>query len=167
VKRTPYASDAVISADGRYRYSLTRTWNAARPHLLFIMLNPSTADVDYDDPTITRCCSYAADWHYGGINVGNIAALRATNPRALANDPDPIGPDNPQHLHAAITAAGPHIIAAWGGSYPRNLAAHVARARDELRSAGARILGLTAAGDPRHPLYLRGDLTPQPWPAQP
>ena len=49
---------AVLSEDGVYRYRLTIPI-AERPTLagrmLFVMLNPSTADAEQDDPTTTAC----------------------------------------------------------------------------------------------------------------
>ena len=51
--------DAKISSDGKYRYSLVREWDKEKPKVLFIGLNPSTADEKTDDPTIRRCIGFA------------------------------------------------------------------------------------------------------------
>lgn len=54
--------DAVLSADGKFRYSLTRSWAAEGAPLLpmcFVMHNPSTADAAVDDPTIRKCIGFA------------------------------------------------------------------------------------------------------------
>jgi hypothetical protein len=58
---------AIISACGTYRYELGRIIeNGDKPvsvrKLLFIMLNPSTADAELDDPTIRRCKGLPVIW---------------------------------------------------------------------------------------------------------
>ena len=79
-------SGAAFSPCGRYRYKLWRVWDPARPLgcVMFLMLNPSTATDNEDDPTIRRCIGYARSWGYGGLYVGNLFAYRATDPRRLA-----------------------------------------------------------------------------------
>lgn len=159
------ASGAVLSDDGRYRYELTRTWGA-EPQATFVMLNPSTADADVDDPTIRRCIGFAKSWGCGGLVVVNLYALRATDPADLWRADDPVGPDNDAHLalalYLAARSSGP-VVAAWG--------AHARPDRVELfadvaASLGVPLLALkvTKAGAPGHPLYLRADAEPLPWP---
>jgi len=82
---------AIVSDDGLYRYRLWRRWDAECPTMVWIMLNPSTADAEVDDPTIRRCIGFARREHCGGIEVVNLYALRATNPAA---HPTPEGPEN-------------------------------------------------------------------------
>ncbi len=150
---------ARLSPCGTYRYSLNRRWDIGRPRVGWIMLNPSTADAEVDDPTIRRCMGFARSWGYGGIVVRNLYALRATDPRELRKHSDPIGPDN----LLDECASDPLTIAAWG--------AHGAwRDRgNSVRSLLNRIgiplyhLGLTKDGHPRHPLYLKADLQPTLW----
>ena len=146
---------AAFSRDGRYRYRLWRRWDRSRPAIAFCMLNPSTADARRDDPTIRRCIGFARDWGYGGIEVVNIFALRATDPRALRSARDPVGPRNDAFM---LRAAGRSpVVIAWG--------AHGAlrgRGATALRLFGARTrllaLGRTRSGAPPHPLYLRRDV---------
>lgn len=145
-------SDAVISACGAYRYRLSRGFE---PRLPFVMLNPSTADATVDDPTIRRCAGFALREAYTGIEVVNLYAFRATNPRALLTAADPIGPENRAYL-AQVSALHSLIVCAWGAHAPPEYAREVAAI---LRGNGARLvcLGTTKAGAPRHPLYVRGD----------
>ena len=75
--------DAVISTLGQHRYCLTRTWDEDKGKVLFIMLNPSTADAEKDDATTTRCINYAKRWGYGGIMIGNIYSYRTKRPKIL------------------------------------------------------------------------------------
>lgn len=153
-------SSAVISADGRYRYRLDRWWASDSVHgttrMPFLMLNPSTADADDDDPTIRRCARFARRDGHSGITVVNLLAFRSTDPDQLATVDDPIGPDNVLTVVRVAETAG-YIVAAWG--------AHPA-ARDAWRSylqaftklgIPVMCLGVTRDGYPRHPLYVRGD----------
>jgi len=150
-------SRADISADGLYRYSLSRFWDEAERYALFIMLNPSTADAEVDDPTIRRCISFAKREGCGGLRVVNLYALRATNPDALWRAEDSVGPDNDGHLRTAITHAsmsGSPIIAAWGAHAKPH---RVYRVKQMPGMEVATAFGFTKAGAPRHPLYVKGD----------
>lgn len=75
---------AELSACGSYRYELRRVWGDPARLACFLMLNPSTATAEADDPTIRRCVGYAKAWQFDGILVRNLFALRATDPAALA-----------------------------------------------------------------------------------
>lgn len=145
--------DAVFDDTGRYRYRLGRRWSPGA-RVAFVMLNPNAADATRDDPTIRRCVGFARRWGYGAVDVVNLFGLRARDPRALARAGDPIGPDNDRHLRAAVGRAD-LVVCAWG-------AAAIARSRSVelaalLTASDPRCLGLTRAGAPRHPLYLRRD----------
>ena len=104
---------ALISSCGTYRYVLWRTWKVSREIVNFVMLNPSTADAETDDPTIRRCVAFAKRWGYGGIVVTNLYAYRASSPKALFFDGHPIGLDNERHLKLAARAAS-RLVVAWG-----------------------------------------------------
>lgn len=145
--------DATISECGEYRYRLSRTWGSAKP-LTFIMLNPSTADADVDDPTIRRCMGFAEREGAGGIVVVNLYALRATNPQDLWQHPDPIGPGNDRHIKEAVKHSN-RVICAWGSNAPCGRVDYVRR--QILGERPVRCLGTTKHGAPKHPLYLRKD----------
>ena len=152
---------AILSVDRAYRYALWRRWGEG-PWVTWIMLNPSTADEDVDDPTIRRCTGFTKAWGYGGFTVVNLYALRSTDPKALLDHPDPIGSGNGYHLSVAIRQ-GALNIAAWGagaGGLPYVDIIRLAKAEDRQLHC----LGTTKAGFPRHPLYVRGDTAPTPWP---
>jgi hypothetical protein len=144
---------AVLSDDRFYRYWLTRIWDVELPVLVFVMLNPSVADHEIDDPTIRRCISFAKREGYGGIIVVNMFAYRATAPTAMMLAPDPVGPENDMHL---IQVFNKHkiAVAAWGAH-----GAHRGRDREvtsiaELCGVKLFCLGTTAEGQPRHPVRL-------------
>lgn len=154
-------SAAEISPCGLYRYRLTRIWDPALDPVVWVMLNPSSADAEQDDPTIRRCMNLARAWGCGGIDVVNLFALRATDPREVRKAKAPVGPENDRHL--AEATEGRRVIAAWGAS-----GGHLGRdheVRTLLRILGRKVehLGLTRTGQPRHPLYLRADTVPVLW----
>ena len=149
---------AVFSRDRRYRYRLWRRWDRSRPVVAFVMLNPSTADATRDDPTIRRCIGFARRWGYGGVEIVNLFAFRATDPRALRAAHDPEGPRNAAQVRRAASTAA-LVLAAWGadGAVGTRGAALERRLSPRLRC-----LGVTRSGAPRHPLYLRSSARPVP-----
>jgi hypothetical protein len=150
--------DALISECGTYRYKLWRRWDVTKPRVGWIMCNPSTADAEQDDPTIRRCIGFAKAWGFGGIAVCNLYALRATDPRELWRHPAPVGPDNDSYLLDSVD--DPVTVCAWGVNGRRGDAVIKALSR---AGAALHYLEMTKAGIPKHPLYLRGDLTPIPF----
>jgi hypothetical protein len=143
---------AKISECGLYRYELTRRWEAG-PDCTFIMLNPSTADAEVDDPTIRRCIGFSKHWGYGGLRVVNLYAYRATKPRDLFQVSNAFGPENAGYLQAAVKDSSV-LVAAWGAWTVPLDAASV------LEGVPMICLGLTKGGSPRHPLYVKGDVEP-------
>ncbi|MFD5898655.1 DUF1643 domain-containing protein [Streptomyces sp. NPDC060366] len=155
---------ALISDCGRYRYRLTRTWGPG-PTAVFVMLNPSTADGTQDDPTIRRCITFARAWDCGSLTVVNLYAWRATQRADLWLAPDPVGPDNDEHLSAAASAAqetNAPLVGAWGASAAT---AHITEVLALPGMERLTALAVTKAGQPKHPLYLHASLTPTPWAA--
>ena len=122
--------------------------------MAFVMLNPSTADERRDDPTIRRCVGFARRWGFGGVEIVNLFALRASDPRALRRASDPVGPDNDRHI-ARVAARATLLVVAWG--VWGRLRGRSAALRARLSRRAPRCLGLTRSGEPRHPLYLRAD----------
>lgn len=158
--QTGPAGSAVLSPCGTYRYRLDRTWDEQVAPMVWVMLNPSTADHAEDDATIRRITTFSQDAGHGGLVVVNLFALRSKDPGQLRKYPDPIGPYNEAALIDATVAAA-RIAVAWGdvGKAER---AEQARTVTALLTAHGRpleCLGLTAKGHPRHPLYVR-DKTP-------
>ena len=146
-------STAFYSPCLQYRYGLRRTWDSGGGEILFVMLNPSTATEERNDPTIERCQRRAARLGFGGMRIANLFAWRATRPADLRGADDPVGLEN-DALLLAWTSDVALTIAAWGvhGAF-RDRAAQVA----PLLRGEVRHLGLTRDGHPRHPLYVRND----------
>ncbi len=158
---------AVLSPCGTYRYSLTREWDASKPRVCWIMLNPSTADAEQDDPTIRRCIGFAERWQCGSIEVVNLFPLRATDPGALKTFDfetaisDGLGVNDVHILSAAHHAK--KVICAWGNHgalHNRGLAVKQLLQIYGIRACALRV---SKAGHPAHPLYLPYSLQPKVW----
>lgn len=156
--------------DGPYRYWLERDWWTADMRdrervpgqvdlLTFVMLNPSTADGEVDDPTIRRCIGFAEREGATAMHVMNLYALRATDPAELLTHPDPVGVGNdellksiPKH-HTRFKT-----VVAWG-AHKMATPERVSVLTDAAAEVGTDLwcLGKTKSGAPRHPLYVKGD----------
>lgn len=145
-----------------YRYRLTRTWEPGRPRVNFLMLNPSTADAQRLDPTVRRCVGFARSWGFGSVEVTNLFALRATDPRELVAHAEPVGGHNDEAIVDAARRAD-CVVVAWGarGAH-RGRAGVVTDLLGDLDVCPV-ALRLTRAGEPGHPLYVPADVQPVPW----
>lgn len=157
---------ADISDDGVYRYALGRNLGmVGEGRVVFVMLNPSTADAQQDDPTLRRCIGFCRSWGYAELVVCNLFAFRATRPADLRRAPDPVGPDNDEAIaHWSQNAA--MVVCAWGvhGVYRERdqfVLKSLLHARKEVHT-----LGLTSEGHPKHPLYVPAETKPQAWAAR-
>lgn len=138
-------TDAILSSCRLYRYALWRTWDKCKDKVMFIGLNPSTADETEDDRTISRCISYAKQWGYGGIIMGNLFAFRTSSPAEMRRTEDPIGEKNDYWLKRLANNAA-LVVGMWGNS-------GTFRGRSEEVSAmfpNLHCLRLTKAGQPHH-----------------
>ncbi len=155
-------STATYSDCERYRYALTREWEPDGRKVLFVMLNPSTATEVQNDPTVERCERRARALGFGAFRVCNIFAYRATDPRDMRAQPDPVGPENDAAILQGVDWAD-EIVAAWG-THGEHLNRGTA-VETLLRDAGTRPkhLGLTKAGHPKHPLYISYATRPVSW----
>jgi hypothetical protein len=150
-------TSAIISSCSNYRYALWRRWSHG-PQILFVMLNPSTADATTDDPTIRRCIGFAKAWGFGSLAVGNLFSFRTASPRILRLSAEPIGESNDLWLRK-LKAESTMAIAAWGNHGTLHMRGHAVRSQlGELHT-----LGLTKIGQPRHPLYVAANTTPCTW----
>lgn len=156
------SSEAIYSPCQAYRYALTRVWQPQGPRLAFVMLNPSTASEQKNDPTVARCEARARAAGQGGFRVVNLFAFRATDPRDLKAAGDPCGPGTDAALTEAALWADT-ILCAWGNH--GNFRQRDAQALALLRATGKPLfhLGLTRQGQPRHPLYVTSAQVLLPW----
>lgn len=157
------AAGAVFSPCDRYRYRLWRVWDERKPKVCFVMLNPSTATHEVLDPTVSRCKKRAEMLGYGGLEVVNIFALRSTDPKALYEVDDPVGPDNFGAIVDAVKQCAV-AICAWGTHGGFLCIGPVIKARmQDFFPEKTHYLKLNADGSPAHPLYLPYSLQPTLW----
>ena len=143
----------------KYRYTLRRKWDEG-PSILFIMLNPSTADEKKDDPTVSKCVRFAKSWGFGSLYVGNLFAYRSTDPEVIKKMGvwESIGEENDRHLAYLLTKCV-KIVVAWGnhgldGTYDM---------QQILKDKKLWCLDINKNGSPVHPLYRRGTSILKEW----
>ena len=151
-------SHATFSSCRKYRYSLFRIWDEDKQLVLFIGLNPSTADEKEDDPTIRRCINFAKQWGYGGLIMGNLFAFRATQPSDLKQAKEPVGENNDKVI-VALSKRADVTVVAWGSDgYLYN------RGREVLSLLPKPMcLKINKSGQPAHPLYQPKNLVLLPY----
>ena len=144
-------SGAVVDHTRHYRFVLWRFWDE-RPRVLFIGLNPSTADEYHNDPTVHRLLAFANKWGYGGIYLCNVFSYRAKNPETLSE----VEAIHSANIPAIMMANKLTVMAvvAWGDGIEkvkngRSVAEHIKKLVEP-----AFCFGLTQKGNPKHPLYL-------------
>jgi hypothetical protein len=151
---------ATLSKCGTYRYRLGRRWASGRV-LLYVMLNPSTADAQEDDATIRRCIGFAQAEGFGALEVVNLFAYRTPYPAALKGHGFPVGPENDSHI--TLAAMGSHAVCvAWGAqpdALPRiQVVMPLLWAHHEPQC-----LAITRSGFPAHPVRLPKTCTLRPF----
>ncbi|MBY3432658.1 DUF1643 domain-containing protein [Rhizobium laguerreae] len=164
--RDTITGGATFSDCGRYRPLLWRTWDDAplAGHVLWIGMNPSTADGSVDDPTVRRECDFTAAWGYGVYRKCNVMDFRATQPKALLEAG--VVPRSEINLSLIVDQArsAKIVILAFGALHKKlsHYGTDVVCAL-EAENIEAYCLGVTANGSPKHPLYLRKDAERVPY----
>lgn len=163
---------AEISPCGNYRYWLEREWEKGKTALVTVMLNPSTADADREDPTLLALIHFARSWGYGGLVVVNLYAWRSPSPAEMMREPARMGPDNRRRLNEAMLMAAVHggaALAAWGndGNFEGEADWFTNRATNEF-GINLLCLGTTQSNAPKHPLargqhFIPRDQEPKIW----
>jgi hypothetical protein len=152
-------STAAFSPCGLHRYELRRVWKPRARVMVFVGLNPSTADENTDDPTIRRILGFADDWGFGTLVMLNVFAFRSTDPKALharaARGQEIVGPGNDDTIRRTFEEhRRTKLVMGWGAN-----GTLLDRGRDVARVALSvhrrpECFGLTQNGQPKHPLYL-------------
>lgn len=142
------SKSADISNDKKDRFSLSRIWDSKKPKALYIMLNPSYADDELDDPTIRRLIFFSKKFKFGGFYVTNLFTQITPYPKELNMD------NNSKKKNLIIISElikkSDLIVYAWG-----NLVSEPMQLRKLIESPLC--FGINKNGTPKHPLYLRSD----------
>ncbi len=154
-------SGAEYSDCETYRYRLWRKWEDG-PTVTFLMLNPSTADAFKNDPTIERCHRRAVAMGFAALEIVNIFAYRATDPRELKKAVKPVGPANDKAILESARKSD-MTICAWGSHGDHQNRHKEVKELLKSHNIAAHVLALTVAGQPRHPLYLPYSCLPRQW----
>jgi len=141
---------ALFSENRKYRYCLWRIWDESLPKIMFIGLNPSTANEEQDDPTIRRVVRFASDWGYGGVYMLNLFTYVTAYPKELLKCDNPLMlADHYLQLYAKKVE---RIVFAWGSFTESADRAKQVKTMFPI----AFCLGQNSNGSPKHPLYLLG-----------
>lgn len=157
----PLIRSALLSPCLTWRYTLERVWDPTKPIVVFVLLNPSTADATRDDATLRKGMGFAKRWGYGGVVFVNLFAFRSTDPKNLTEDyAGMVGPENDRHIVEQAQDAA-KVVLAWGAH-----GGHLGRDKHVLKLLkGIQLwhLGLTKEGHPKHPVRLAYSTPLQPW----
>lgn len=152
-------SEAVFSSDKRYRYQLKRLWDKNLPCLLFIGLNPSTANAKENDPTIRRLIGFTKAWGYGGFLLCNLYAFCTPSPATLFKQIDPIGVDNDLWIKNSAKRVE-RVVLMYGNHGIKN-----DRAKKVIQQfITPYCIAISKQNMPKHPLYLPYTKTPLLYP---
>lgn len=131
-----------------------------------LMLNPSIADEQHLDPTLTRVFRYARAWGFGGMQILNAFSLVSTDPGGLRG----YGRSHdPNDWHIARTIGDPRVhrvMVGWGANMDKPDLRDRRKSVDALlKRAEGDVMAwrLTASGQPTHPLRLPGEIDPVPY----
>jgi hypothetical protein len=132
------------------------------------MLNPSTADDEYNDQTINRVIQFSTSFGFGGFYVGNLFSYIATKPKEMIEWVKFTSPQSQQvwkkkNDNALIEMVGESkmIIFAWGsnGGHP----VLQQRALEIIKRWKGSCLDTLNNLHPGHPLYLSPSCGPYPY----
>lgn len=163
-------STADFSPCRKFRFTLTRKFPFGKGKINFIMLNPSTADENYNDPTIARCEKMALRDGFEYMAITNLFPYRATDPKDMKEFYRGLGEswqcmDYSKNLEVIEKLAfeSDRLICAWGnhGNF-LNTSDLVREILDtEILRKRAYYLELNKSGEPKHPLYISSSIEPQ------
>lgn len=149
---------AKFSDCGKYRYALWRIWDRTKPLVMFIGVNPSTANAEADDPTIQSVTRISEHNGYGGFYMMNLFGIISSDPAILkSNEVDPMG-ENLRYI-SIVNRWCKDVVFAWGTFKEAK------QVCQEFIDAYPNALCIyqTKDGSPTHPLFKKGTSVLQPF----
>lgn len=151
-------SNATFSDCKNHRFALWRAWDMKKETVLFIGLNPSRANVYFNDPTITRCINFAKQWGYGSLFFGNLFSRISPDPNLIKNDLHLA--NHPRHdiyIETMMEIAATTVFC-WGSwDFIQERKQQVESLSDTYAKLPIKCFGVNKDGNPKHPLYLKSD----------
>jgi hypothetical protein len=144
-------SGAVMDAERKHRFLLWRFWDD-RPRMLFIGLNPSTANELTDDPTIRRLCDFARSWGYGGLYACNLYSQVTPYPEDLKDNNDFF--DANVHARKMTVELSSLVVCGWGDGVKKIEFGDARASAIKWDIQKPMCFGLTKSGNPKHPVRL-------------
>jgi len=156
-------SGADFSPCGKYRFALWRIWDESKPFVMFIGLNPSTANETFNDPTIKSVIRLSKFNGFGGVYMMNCFPLVSTNPDILKDfwqsgnpfiqNQDTINRNKLKEMATKCIA----VVFAWGSF---KVVKEVKRDKELMQMfPNAMALFINKNGSPKHPLYCKSETT--------
>jgi hypothetical protein len=141
---------AIFSPDKKNRYTLYRIWDEEKPLVMFIGLNPSTANASDDDPTIRRVQSMAKSWGYGGFYMMNLFCQVTPYPSELRLDDNKYSGNLSWLL--LVRKVCKDVVFAWGNFNVLGMDKKIMKYFPD-----AFALHINKNGSPKHPLYVKAN----------
>lgn len=104
---------ADFSECGNYRYRLWRVWNTSLQTVMCIGLNPSTANAEKNDATISILKRMLTTLRYGGFYMMNCFPYITSDPKLLKHNP--MSDEWNNNMLTVTASKCSEIIFAWGG----------------------------------------------------
>lgn len=148
---------ASFSECREYRFALWRIWDESKPLVMFIGLNPSTANETEPDQTIKSVTRISKNLGYGGFYMMNCFPYVSTNPNDLIDHDKTVYSQqqffiNNQKLKE-VSDKCKDIVFAWG-----KFKVLQKRSLELIKMfPHAKALILNKDNSPRHPLYVKSD----------
>lgn len=151
---------AEISCLGKYRHYLQRDFKKGQGVCIFVMLNPSDATPEMDDPTVSKCSKYCKKWGYSSLVIINLFDYRTKDPKELRKTSDPFGPKRSKVIDNLSMGINPmrervKIVCAWGrdGKLWNRQNEIISQLREHFDYVDLECFKINKDGTPAHPLY--------------
>lgn len=139
----------------KYRFALWRIWDTSKPLVMFIGLNPSTANETEADPTIKSVIRIAKHNGFGGVYMMNCYPMVSTDPSKLLTNSYPMEVIENELLLVIASQKCSEVVFAWGNF---KVVQDTGRDQELIKLfPNAKAIAVNKNGSPKHPLYCRSN----------